>query len=436
MKKLTVLIACLALSAVSLCACSNGVQPLNKDLKRNTDSKVTYNYNDSVQEPPAIYSAYASNVTNLELKILRNYAKENPIDNSFVISPVNTALQIGLLANGGSESTTYELTNTIGTDLNLTNINICSSYFKSRLEAVSLLASSKTDSLSGKKEDNSDKFIDLENNIIFNDTSDVKSSFLQSATDYYTANIFRMPFEKENALSDVNSIFADYTSKDAFSKLDSKHNMITVSSSKLNDSWITNYPKDKITKGTFVGKNGNRDVTYLESVENVLTSNTAKAVIKYTEATPLKVMLIKPNDGITVDEYISDFTNLEYSNLLESFNITKTETVRIPEFSITSSGKAESMKSVLESCGLKTAFTDDSKFSNLSHDSSIYVNDIFEIQPSFSFTANGIATNKNTMSATTAKTSDNKDVFEINSSFVFVVLDNESSIPLYMGAVV
>ena len=436
MKKLTSIIACLALSAITLSACSNGIKPLNNDYKRNTDIGVTYNYTDGTEQPPSIYNTYASYATDLELKIFRNYVKQNKADKSFVISPVNTVLQIGLLANGGADRTGYELTNMLGTDMNLSNINICSSYFKSRLQAVSQAQSGKTDSLSGKQTDTVEEYVKLENNLIFNDTVDVKSSFLQSATDFYLSDVFRMPFEEENSLSDVNSLFTDFTSEKPFSTFNNKHNLITASASSMSDKWLISYNKDKISKGVFNGKSGSRDCVYLESTENVLKTDNAKAVLKYTKSNPLKVMFIMPNEGISLDEYISDFTNLEYSNLLESFNVTKRETVRFPEFTINSTGKAESMKSILENCGLKTAFTEDSSFSGLSHSDDVFINDIYEINPNFALTAEGITTEKSTMSVANQTASADEKVFELNRSFLFVVLDNESNIPVYIGAVV
>ena len=124
MKKLTAIIACLALSAITLSACSNGIKPLNNDYKRNTDISVTYNYADGSEQPPSIYNTYASYATDLELKIFRNYVKQNKADKSFVISPINTVMQVGLLANGGADRTGYELTNMLGTNMKLSNISI------------------------------------------------------------------------------------------------------------------------------------------------------------------------------------------------------------------------------------------------------------------------------------------------------------------------
>ena len=102
-------------------------------------------------------------------------------------------------------------------------------------------------------------------------------------------------------------------------------------------------------------------------------------------------MLVMPNENISIDEYVSDFDYLEFSTLLESFDITQKTTVKIPEFSIDGGTTTESVSSVLQNCGLPTLFTDDADFSNLTRTEDFKLNEMYQITPQISLTAKGIA---------------------------------------------
>ena len=151
-------------------------------------------------------------------------------------------------------------------------------------------------------------------------------------------------------------------------------------------------------------------------------------------------MLVMPNENISIDEYVSDFDYLEFSTLLESFDITQKTTVKIPEFSIDGGTTTESVSSVLQNCGLPTLFTDDADFSNLTRTEDFKLNEMYQITPQISLTAKGIGglTNNDsvTLSENRVKELEKTDeTIKFDRPFIFLLLDNESDIPVYMGVV-
>ena len=152
--------------------------------------------------------------------------------------------------------------------------------------------------------------------------------------------------------------------------------------------------------------------------------------------TPVKFVAIMPNEDTSLESYISSMTYLEYSDMLDSFKITSLTNASVPEFSIKSDGKPTSLKSELEDCGLADIFTDSINLSNITLSDDLFVNDISEIQPSVTVNSAGIGV-KATVTANTLK-SDFKtadSTLKFDRPFIFMLIDNESNIPLYIGTV-
>lgn len=447
MKRTLTLLLALVMSASALCACSSpdefsNDEKLSQDYTRSTDPEESFNYNDGAENPPSVYNNYLSYITNFELRMFRNYYSLSEDKNSsFVFSPISSALQLSLISNGASDDTKNEISLALGSDLTIDDLNQCSSYFKSRMEAVSKQTSGEVNELSGKEEEaTATEYVKLENNLFFNDTSDIKTKFLQANASFYGEDIFRFMFSDENALTKVNKQFSDFTDKDAISKLDENGSLISITASDISDLWLNPYAETDIEKGSFKATGGDRDVNYMTSFESYIKSEKAQGVIKYTSKNPLKLMLVMPDENISFDEYISDFNHLEYTKLIESFDITKNVNAVIPEFSIKSDGVVKPLSSVLEESGLYTLFTEDAEFSSMTHSNDLVFNEMYEITPSISVSRTGISgTVAN--NDRTALVKHNKEVnkaetdLKFDRPFIFLLIDNESDIPVYIGTV-
>lgn len=446
MKKIISAILCTALLAMILCSCSDpnvfsDKENLSSDYTRSTDPAKSYNYKDGADTPDS-YTAYSNEITDFELRLFRNYySLSSDKNSSFVINPANSVLQLAMLANGASEDTKYEIMNALGDDLSMEQLNQCSSYFKSRMETVGIAEKSEYDELSGKEiENDKSNYIKLDTNFFFNDITDIKSSFLQTNSTYYGADIFRFMFSDENALTKLNSHFSDYAKGNTLDKLDEEDYLISITASDIDDGWLEPYAATDIEQGKFKSNDGERTVNFMSSSETYAKTDKAQAVIKYTASNPLKLMLVMPNEDISLEEYIADFNNLEYNKLFDSIDITKRVTAKIPEFAIDSKDSATSLSEALSKSGLYSLFTDVAGFSKISHNKDLELSDMYEISPDITVNATGICgTTKN--DGKPAIKEHDKEIpeteltVEFNRPFIFVLLDNESNIPVYIGTV-
>lgn len=444
MKKIISLCLCIILSAMTLCACGDDTKMSSKEIlsenyTRSTDIEQTYNYKDGATDSPSTYNEFKNEITDFELKLFRNSFKENS-GSTFVTAPINVVAQLGVLANGASKDSQTEILNALGNDINLTVINECMSYFLSRIQAVANADNEKIDELTGKKiTSTSTSYVKLKEALVFNDTLDVKSKFLQTNADYYGSDIFRINFADENSLTKLNNAFADF-SENTIDKLDSDDSLISVLGADICDTWLYAYSQDDISEGTFKAGSGDKTLNFLTSNESYMHTETAQGVMKYTAKTPLKMLFIIPNEDTTLEEYISNFTYLEYQNLFKSIDVTKTVTAKIPEFSIESKGTAVNITNAVSSSGLYTLFTEDSTFANMTNSTEFVFNDMFEISPKLTVNAAGIGGNtandaSQVLGKRTTELDETDTTVEFNRPFMFMIIDNETNIPIYMGTV-
>ncbi len=154
MKKVIAIILCLSACACMLCSCSNGTTFSKDDnlinkYERNDDIEKTYNYSDGAVNAPAQYAAFSNEVTDLTLRMFRNYNKSSD-GGSYVFSPAAAALQLGLISCGASGETSEAVMNVLAKSLKQDDVNQCMSYFKSRLETVTSVTHDDLDSVTGE----------------------------------------------------------------------------------------------------------------------------------------------------------------------------------------------------------------------------------------------------------------------------------------------
>lgn len=437
-KRLLSLLLCAAVLAVTLCACADpdkfsDSELLSAGYKRDTDVSKTFNYSDGAAEPPTSYNSYANFITGYELKLFRNMAAQG---GTFAFSPAVNSLELSLLANGAKNDTLSEILLALGSELTVGDLNTCSSYFKSRMESVS-----KSDKSNDKdnKEDNKEPAGEIELNqyLLVNNKTDVKSSFLQSNADFYGSDIARFDYSDKGCEKKVNALLEDpvYGALD----LNKDGSLCAVTSLGLSDNWLTPYGDTDMVDSTFNGKKAKM----LASEESYIHSDTAKGIIKYTAKNPLKLVLIMPNENVKLEEYIKTFDSVEYSKLLESFAVTSRVNAHIPPVEISKSDDPRAMSAVMTKSGLYTLFSDKSDFSNLARSGNVRLNELFELQRGITINRYGVFTSDSEIpkeniiagekSGSTSPSASKAETLEFSRPFIFMLIDNESNIPVYMG---
>ena len=393
MKKLKSIIAAAVCVSLTACAASTGFsgsEILSDDVKRSKDTAATFNYADGCREAPLAYNSFTNTVTGFSLKLFRNAYDGKAIS----LSPASSAVQLGLLANGAKGDSRTEILLALGGELDLDTYNTCCSYFKSRMENVGKIALSQE---SGKKD--AEKTLSMDGALFINDKTDVRSAFLQTNADFYGDDIIRCDFSK--GADKLKDRVGDKMT------LSGEDSMASYSELSLSDTWLNQS---------------------LSSEEVSMQTKTARGIVKYTANNPLRALFIMPEGDF--ETYVKSFDSVEYSKLLESIDFTKRQAAVIPSFR--TEAQSADLSPVLQKIGLYTLFGENSDFGSLTHGGELTLNKFVCAAPSLSVGSSGIGSAATADSANVEK-SDGAWVFD--KPFIFMLVDNETDIPVYISTV-
>ena len=100
------------------------------------------------------------------------------------------------------------------------------------------------------------------------------------------------------------------------------------------------------------------------------------------------------------------------------------------------------MSAVMTESGLYTLFSDKSDFSNLAHSGNVRLNELFELQHGITINRYGVFTSDSEIpkeniiageKSNSSPSASKAETLEFSRPFIFMLIDNESSIPVYMG---
>ena len=406
-----------AAAALCLTACAgegfSDNEYLSRGVARSKGASLTGNYSDGVTEPPFAYNSFANTTATFGFKLLRRSYQE---DGTTAVMPANTLLQLSLLTNGAKGDTKKEILYALGNELDTDSLNMCCSYFQSRMQTVG------KQYLEQQTQDSKDisPTLTLPRMLFLNDGNDIRKTFLQTNADFFAADILRFDFADDAARIRLNDMI-----KRQMPPFDEDDSMYSYSSLSFTDTWLTPFDTGSGT-----------DDIFLRSEETPMQSDRAKGVVKYTETNPLKALFILPDGDF--DTYVKTFDSAEYFKLLDSADVTKRQGVRLRPFSV--SAALIDWKDTLTAVGLNTIFSDNSDFGNLAHGGAKKLDSFYESMPNVTFSAAGITTEaQDSVEApakdTASKPEEWKDDLVFDKPFLFMLVDNESNIPLYIATI-
>lgn len=402
MKKLISLTLAVLISAFSLCACSDNIPGENLSAKIKADENITYNFDKTESSPPASYTAYKTAAMNFSIKILNSLRDKT-------YSPAALFYQLSLLQNAASADTQNKIKLLTNENLSLDELNECNGYFFSRLENLS-------DFEKGS-------YIDINGDMFFNEKTPASQSFLLSNADFYNQGIFRLDFSDNSFTEKINSyISAKTESRAGYSEAPDKgSDILLLNSAFMSDSWLNGYDKNSAFTYTFKGKAESKK-TFFKSTEYFLEDKNCTGFIKDFKNTPAKLVALLPKED-NIDKFLDKLNADRYFSLMSSMKATKTCEAYIPEFSAknTLSLKSDGELSFLFKKG---------NYSELSYDAKAKADDIIQ-SFSYKITSNGINTSKTLSHKTTKKQSAKKVI--LNRPFLYMIVDNESLLPIYIG---
>ncbi len=361
---------------------------------------------------------------NFSLELFKNVQKEKSEEN-VLVSPLSVATALSLTANGADGETLSEMEKLLGGDITVEQLN---KYLYSYLDSFK--------SGYGFK-------LKIANSVWIKNDSDLKveMDFLQNAVDYYDSEVYSENFDKKTVSAVNNWVKAntDGMIPKIIDQIDNDTIMYLINALAFDAEWETIYKDHQVNSGTFTdSKDGEQTVKMMSSTEySYLEDENAVGFLKGYKGGKYSFAALLHNEGITVSEYIEGLTS---ENLLKILSEPQSYVVRtqMPKFSF---DFGLSLNNTLRAMGMPLAFDGEkADFSKMAHykDENIYIGDVIHktfIAVDERGTKAGAATSVSMNGTAAAGTMEDPKIVILDRPFVFMIIDSETSLPVFMGTV-
>ena len=393
--------------AVNLTGCTMKVQA--KDLMEG----ITPNNVDALDD----LSSQNADVTDFAIRL---FQASNENGKNTLISPLSVLCALAMTANGAEEETLAQMEEVLGMTTDELNLYLYS-YMKNLPQG--------------------DKYkLSLANSIWFTEDErfTVNQDFLQTNADYYGADIYKAPFDKQT-LKDINNWVKQNTDEmipEILDQIPSEAIMYLVNALAFEAEWSEIYEKHQVKDGEFTKEDGTKqDVKFMYGSEGTyFEDEKATGFMKRYKGGKYAFVAMLPNEGVSVSEYIASLDGESLNALLANPQYATVHT-SIPKFE--TEYKVE-MSDILQSMGMTEAFdmyNADFEGLGTSTGGNIYISRVLHktfISVGEKGTKAGAATIVEMKDGAAAEPTEPKEVY-LDRPFVYMLVDCENNIPFFIG---
>ena len=364
--------------------------------------------------------------TGFYLDILKHAEKTSPEEN-VLVSPYSVMQALAMTANGANGQTRSEMESALG-GIALDDLN--QYLYTQRVNQPN----SKECKLSTA---NSIWYRQDENNL------NVSQNFLQTNANYYAADAFSAPFDA-STVKDINT-WVDQKTDHMIDKLLENINddvmLYLINAVAFDGKWIDQYEPYSVHEKEFTALDGSAqtvDMMYSGNESFYLEDENATGFYKYYQDGRYAFAALLPNEGVSVDDYVSGLTADSLHQTLANPERIETHTA-IPKFSY---DYEITLNDTLSDMGMPTAFdevlADFSDMAALPDGRNLYIGRVLHkthIEMTEAGTRAAAVTAVETCAAEAIMEPPQYKTVYLDRPFVYMIVDTESYLPVFMGTV-
>lgn len=351
---------------------------------------------------------------------VRLFQKSMEDGESSLISPISVLCALAMTANGATGEARAQMEDVLGLPAEELN-----EYLHAYMEQLP----------------QGDKYkLSLANAVWFRDDKGlaVKDEFLQMNTDYYGAGIFKAPFN-ETTCNDINSWVKENTGgmiQKILDEIPPETMMYLINAVAFDAEWQRKYYDTQVREGIFTQENGTEETAvYLWGEEHLyMEDDFATGFAKrYADEKYLFVAML-PKDGVSINEYVQSLTGERLHDLLKGREMITVRT-SIPKFEHECSME---LSDTLKAMGMILPFESNGWFEGIgtSEEGPLMLSKVLHktyISVDEAGTKAGAATAA-MIDAGAAPDKEYKEVY-LDRPFVYMIVDTETNIPIFIGTV-
>ncbi len=380
--------------------------------------ELSADYNRKSTEQGSVSDDFIRNTAKLSIDLLKKTVTKDGEND--LVSPLSALLCISLISNGAEGNTKAQLETLLGSDID--------SHNKAAYAFVNSLYTSD------------DCKINIANSIWFREKGmNVKPEFLQKNADWYDAEVYASPFDGQT-VKDINNWCKKETDgmiDNIIDRIDADTVMYLINALAFDAKWLNKYEKKDIKDRLFTSYDGARsEVDMLFSDESVYYD--AEGFTGFSKSyigNKYSFVGLLPNDGEDIYELVASLDGEKWLNIMNS---QKKEAVKagIPEFTYDSE---MNLTEPLKALGVTDLF--DSGLADLSATGSselgrLYCDSVRQ-KTFIQVDRNGTKAAAVTWGMNKAETAAPVETHEVilDRPFVYAIIDNSTSLPLFIGVV-
>lgn len=340
-----------------------------------------------------------------------------------MISPISVMVALSMAANGAEGETLEEMKEVLAPGMDVEKLN----------QYLHTLSQKLTQGESSMGISNSMWIRDEENSV----QVEVNRNFLQVLSDYYSAQVFKEPFNGETVDKINNWVFesTDGVIKNMIDEIDERTIIYLINAVTFNAEWENIYYDTAIFNGMFHNSDNTEiETKFMYSQENKYISyNGAKGFIKDYKGGSFSFAALLPPEDVTLDEFIK---NMEGEALIEAIKGYETESVLVymPKFSCEYEIELSSM---LKNMGMERAFDGEkAQFEKMCSTTggNVYIGQVLH-KTFINVDERGTTAGAAAMVEIKNEGAALGEEVNLNRPFIYFIIDNDTGIPLFMGKV-
>lgn len=282
--------------------------------------------------------------------------------------------------------------------------------------------------------------LSIANSIWFNEDErfSVNQNFLQTNADYYSADIYKAPFNSQTC-KDINNWVSEKTDKmipEILDKIPYSAVMYLINALAFEAEWSKIYEKYQVRDGNFTKEDGTKQkAEFMYATEGTyLEDEKGAGFIKYYKDGKYAFVAMLPNTGVSVSEYIASIDGEAVYTML-SAPINTTVYTAIPKFETEYSVE---MSEILKAMGITDAFNPDKadfEGIGISTEGPLYINSVLHktfVSVGEKGTKAGAVTVIEMNDGAAAEPLEPKEIY-LDRPFVYMLIDCENNVPFFIG---
>ncbi len=332
-----------------------------------------------------------------------------------LISPLSVMYALAMTANGADGETLAEMEDVLG--MHVADLN-------------KYLYSYKNSLPQGEKYK-----LNFANSIWFEKTLNVREDFLQTNANYYNIDIYKANLQKKSTLKEINKWVNIKTNKMIPQIVDEEPDgtvMYLINALTFNAEWDEKYPKQKVKEGIFTREDGiTQNITLMYSDEfHYIQDVNAEGFIKHYVDDKYAFVALLPNESITVSEYIKQLDGAKLNEMLSNQQSEKVD-VAIPKYKTECTVE---LPDALRNMGMSKALSYGADFSRIDGVKTLFIDSVTH-KTFIDVNEEGTTAAAATKVGLKKAISKTEKVVYLNRPFVYIIIDCENNVPIFMGTV-